>query len=126
MGFFMILGIGTDILEIARIEKSILNDDFLNKVFTEKEINFAKNKARSSEIFAGTFCAKEAISKAFGRGIRGFNFTDIEVLRDELGKPYYVLYGKAKEIANKMGVKKTFLTISHSKNNCVAFCVLEG
>ncbi len=121
----MLLGIGTDILEIKRMEKSISNDRFIERVFTKKEIEFAEKTSRRNEIYAGTFCSKEAISKALGTGIRGFKLTDIEILRDELGKPFVNYHGEAKKIVENMRVENTFLSISHSDTNCVAFCVLE-
>ena len=82
----MILGIGNDIVEIARIEKAISNEKFKKRVYTEKEIEITEKKGSK----AARFSAKEAISKALGTGVRDFNLTDIEILNDELGKPYVV------------------------------------
>lgn len=121
----MVLGIGTDLLEIERIRKSIQRKAFLRRIFTEKEICFASGKKRSAEIFSGTFSSKEAVSKALGTGFREFGFVDIEILRDEWGKPFVQLYNKAKERAEALGVKKIHLSISHTDTHCVTFCVME-
>lgn len=121
----MILGIGTDIIEIDRIDKAIKsNPAFLKKMFTEKEIEkFKENKFRVESI-AGNFAVKEAVSKALGTGIRGFAFKDIEVLRDDLGKPIVNVSNNIKEL---IGTDKYLfnVSISHNKTTAVAFVVLE-
>ncbi len=122
----MIIGIGTDIVEISRIKKTLENDKFIKRVFTEAEIRFAEKTERQVEIYAGTFASKEAVSKALGTGLRKFNLIDIEVLRDELGKPYVILHKNAKTLFDKLKAKELFLSISHSNVNCVSFCVIEG
>ncbi len=122
----MIIGIGTDIVEISRLGKSLENDKFIKRVFTESEISFAEKTERQMEIYAGTFASKEAVAKALGTGIREFNFKDIEVLRDELGKPYVILHKNARIISENLLAKNIFLSISHTDKNCIAFCVMEG
>lgn len=116
-----ILGIGIDIIEIDRIEK-VLNRTprFLDRNFTEKEIEYFKKNNLKSESIAGNFAAKEAISKAIGTGIRGFNLKDIEILRDDLGKPIVNTYNNLKEICIKYSVKEIKVSISHSENYAVA------
>ena len=83
----MIIGIGIDIIEINRIEK-VMNrtSSFIEKSFTNNEIEYFKSKGLKGNVIAGNFAAKEAISKAIGTGFRGFGLKDIEVLRDELRK----------------------------------------
>lgn len=127
----MILGIGTDIIEIHRIKSSVeKNATFITKMFTENEVNYFISRSMNIEVIAGNFSAKEAISKALGTGIRGFSFKDIEVLRDELGKPYVTLHNKANEIAKNIsgesGGYKIHLSISHSKENAISYAILEG
>ncbi len=122
----MIIGIGVDIIEISRFESKLDDLKFLERIFTEHEVDFSEKTKRKAEIYAGTFSSKEAVSKALGTGVRGFSFKDIEIIRDELGKPQVVLHRKAKALAEELGVKKIFLSISHTDNNCTAFCVLEG
>lgn len=120
----MILGIGTDIIEIQRIENAILkNDRFIEKLFSKEEIQMFKKRNMRLEVIAGNFAAKEAISKAIGTGIRNFSLNEIEVLRDELGKPTVKL---SKNIEEIIGVYyKINISISHNKTSAIAFAVLE-
>ena len=88
-----ILDIGIDIIEVERIKKSLnKRGDFLKKVFTDREIEMFESKGNNPQTIAGNFVAKEAISKSLGLGIRGYNFKDIEILRDDLGKPIVNTY----------------------------------
>ena len=78
-----ILDIGIDIIEVKRIEASLSKrGDFLRKIFTDKEIKMFEDKGNNPQTIAGNFAAKEAISKSLGLGIRGYNFKDIEILRE--------------------------------------------
>ena len=121
----MILGIGTDIIEIQRIEEVIKRTpSFLNKSFTDEEIKLFNKKGMRSETIAGNFAVKEALSKAIGSGIRGFNLKDIEVLRDELGKPIVRISQTIKDILNNRDVI-IHATISHNRSDVVAFVVME-
>ena len=87
----MIIGIGNDIIEIERIEKAILKEGFKNKVYTERELENILKRGNRVETYAGIFSAKEAISKAIGTGVRNFALTDLEILNDELNKPYVII-----------------------------------
>lgn len=127
----MIIGIGVDIIEIERVRQAIQNNkNFLRKLFTEKEIDYFISRKMNSEVIAGNFAAKEAVSKALGTGIRGFSFKDIEILRNELGKPDVILHSGAKLIGNKLvgnnNLLKIHLSISHNNSNAIAYSVLEG
>ncbi|MFI3226440.1 MAG: holo-ACP synthase [Clostridia bacterium] len=84
----MFNGIGTDIVEILRIKKAVESEHFMHRVFTKNEIDYAMSKGNPEQSFAGIFCAKESIVKAMGTGFSGVKFHDIEILHDELGKPY--------------------------------------
>ena len=117
----MILGIGNDIIEIARIEKAISNEKFIKRVYTEKEIEIIEKKGNKIASYAGRFSAKEAISKALGTGIRDFNLTDIEILNDELGKPCVIFKNKLKD---RMVDMKIEISISHSKEYATAVAVM--
>ena len=119
----MILGIGNDIVEISRIAKAISNEKFLKRVYTEKEIEIISKKGNSEASYAGRFSAKEAISKALGTGVRNFNLTDIEILNDELGKPFVVFKNDLLEI---MKGKKIEISISHSREYATAIAILIG
>ena len=83
-------GLGTDIIEIARIEKAIARESFLRHVFTEQEQNWLKEKGNQMpQSAAGLFCAKEAVAKALGTGFQnGLRFRDIEIAHTEQGAPY--------------------------------------
>lgn len=127
----MIIGIGVDIIEIERVRQAIQNNkNFLSKLFTEKEIDYFISRNMNSEVIAGNFAAKEAVSKALGTGIRGFSFKDIEILRNELGKPEVILHNGAKLIGNKLignnNSLRIHLSISHNNSSAIAYSVLEG
>lgn len=127
----MIIGIGVDIIEIERVRQAIQNNkNFLSKLFTEKEIDYFISRNMNSEVIAGNFAAKEAVSKALGTGIRGFSFKDIEILRNELGKPEVILHSGAKSIGNKLignnNSLRIHLSISHNNSSAIAYSVLEG
>lgn len=119
----MILGVGTDMVEIGRMEKACRRDAFLKRTFTPEECRQAEGNPSK---LAGNFAVKEAVSKVFGTGFRGFMPGDIEVLRDMLGKPYVVLYGGAKEQAERMGIRRIWVSITNTKETAVAFAVGEG
>lgn len=120
----MVIGIGTDIIEIDRIKEAInRNNNFLEKVFTTKEIEMFKKRNMRTEVIAGNFAAKEAVSKALGTGVRGFSLIDIEVLRDELGKPIVYLSDDIDNIINKQHSLR--ISISHNRTAAIAFAILE-
>jgi holo-[acyl-carrier protein] synthase len=117
----MIVGTGIDILEISRIKSAIeKSEHFLNKIFTNSELKYIINSNLKFERAAGIFCAKEAVSKAIGTGIRGFNWTDIEILKYNKGKPYVILYNNAKKICQNNDICDIIISISHSKCYAVA------
>ncbi|MDF2802910.1 MAG: holo-acyl-carrier-protein synthase [Anaerocolumna sp.] len=119
----MIVGIGTDLIEIDRIVKACENDAFLNKIYTENEQKLAildKNK------LAGNFAVKEAIVKMIGTGFRGIKPIEVEVLRDELGKPFVNLYGGAKEQAKLLGITSIYVSITNVKEYASAVAVGES
>lgn len=119
----MIFGIGCDIIEIDRIANQ--DKRFLDKHFTENERELFIKKNNSPQTIAANFAAKEAFSKALGTGVRGFSLNEVEVLRDELGKPYINAYGKAKEILKNLEIENIFVSLSHSKELAEAFVVME-
>lgn len=119
----MIIGIGTDIAEVKRIEKACRRTSFREKIFTLKEIEQAGGNIIK---LAGDFAVKEAVAKVFGTGFRGFMPGDIEVLRNDLGKPYVVLYGGALQQYNRIQIKNLQVTISNSEEYAVAFAIGEG
>ena len=93
--------IGIDSVEISRIAKSMQNPRFLGYVLGEDELKLIEQKDIPTQSVAARFAAKEAFSKAIGTGLSGISLKDIQVLNDEKGKPYLVLSGTAKEIADE-------------------------
>lgn len=118
----MIRGIGTDIVEISRIEKSLNNPRFLDRNFTDKENEYFNNKKLMQESVASCFAAKEAFLKAIGTGFLDVSIKDIEVLHNDMGKPYIVIYNKLKDV---VGEGKIHLSMSHSKEYATAVVVIE-
>ena len=122
----MVIGIGIDIIEISRIEKIMKRtSSFIEKSFTDNEIDYFKLKGLKGNVVAGNFAAKEAISKAIGTGFRGFGLKDIEVLRDELGKPVVNLSEKIYKLLDKKDFNM-HISISHNKENAIAYAVMEA
>ena len=126
MNFF---GIGTDIVSIDRIKKSLKSKNFLKRIFNEKEILKCKMTIKSTNCFAKRFAAKEAFSKALGTGIaNGINFNEIIVLNKKSGKPYIILVGQTKKTLSKKfkGKKsKISLSLSDEKKYAVAFVTIS-
>jgi holo-[acyl-carrier protein] synthase len=125
----MIIGTGIDITNIERIENLIARwgDLFLGRVFTEREIDWCRRRARPPDCFAIRFAAKEGFLKAIGTGLRGgIRWTDIEVENEPSGKPCFAFHRRAKEIVHDKGVRKAFLTLSHERPFAVAHVLLEG
>lgn len=109
------MALGIDITKISRFEKYINDKKFINRIFSDKEIEIINDKKgkRKLELISGKFSAKESVSKALGTGIRGFDLKDIEILNDDLGKPKINLYNNAYELWNKKNLKKLEISISH-------------
>ena len=121
----MIVGIGNDIIEIERIEKAISKEGFKDKIYTQRELENIKKRGNRAENYAGVFSAKEAISKAIGTGVREFSLTDLEILNDDLGKPYVVVSEKLDKILrNKKEDYQIEISISHSKKDATAMAII--
>lgn len=124
----MVLGIGTDLIEIPRIQHSIdrHGDRFLKRVFTPREIAYCQQKKNAAESFAARFAAKEAGAKALGTGIsRGVGWLELEVLREPGDRPILTLTGRALERARWLGVSTTSLSLSHSRDVALAVVIME-
>lgn len=118
-----IIGVGTDVVEIERVIKSCEKFSFLNKYYTEAERKIIeKRKNRAATNFAG----KEAVVKAFGTGFLNCMPGEIEILRDEYGKPYVNLLGGAKKLAEDRGIVKIHISLSDTDRIATAFVVAEG
>ena len=118
----MTRGVGFDLCEIARMEKLVEDERFLNRFFTEQEVAFIRSKGRNkAQTMAGIFAAKEALTKALGTGLI-FDLREIEVRHTETGQPCYVLSGEA---AEKAGNDRFLLSISHDGGMAGAVCICE-
>jgi len=122
----MIIGIGVDVVEFQRM-KTLLekwNDIFLNKILTQKEIEYCVAKKNIVQHVAARFAAKEAVAKALSIGWSGsFRWKDVEITNDDSGKPSVVLHQELQKILSS---KNIFLSLSHSESTIVAFVVIEG
>jgi holo-[acyl-carrier protein] synthase len=125
----MVVGVGTDLMEIARIEQSVarFGDRFLERVFTAGEIAYCQRKKNAAESFAARFAAKEAGAKALGTGIsHGVSWLELEVTREPSGKPLLRLSGRAADRARTLGVTHISLSITHSRDTALAVVIMEG
>jgi holo-[acyl-carrier protein] synthase len=125
----MILGIGIDIAETARIKGSIerFGEDFLKRILLPEEIDYCMTHKEPALYVAARFAAKEAISKAFGTGIgTDLGWTDMEIQRKETGEPFVVLHGGGKKLFEARGAKSLHITLTHTGNYAAAVAILEG
>ncbi|WP_314666971.1 holo-ACP synthase [uncultured Selenomonas sp.] len=123
----MILGIGSDIIHIPRVARAIVNERFLQRVYTARERAYAESRGKGrAASLAARFAGKEAVLKAFGTGLRDGQLTDVEILPDVLGAPKVHLGGYFAARAAEMGVINAWITLSHERDYAIAYCVLEG
>jgi len=110
------------LVEISRIKKSMLRKGFVDRVFGSAEKVYLGRNGMPAQSAAAAFCAKEAFGKALGCGISGFGMREVEVMHDELGKPYFKLSGRAKQLADirKLNFE---LSITHTKSYAMAVVV---
>lgn len=125
-----IIGTGIDLVENGRVEEMIAKwgDRFLDRVFSGEEQSYSNTKASPIHHLAGRFAVKEAVSKAFLTGIGPiFGWLDIEVERNhDSGAPSVKLHGKAADYAERLGVSRVMISLSHTKSYAVASAVLVG
>lgn len=125
----MILGHGVDLVEVARVGRSVerFGDRFLERVFTEAERIYAGDGPRRDEHLAARFAAKEAVFKALGTGwAQGAGWKDIEVVREASGRPALVLHGKARELSLALGIRRWHLSLTHTGSTAMASAIAEG
>jgi holo-[acyl-carrier protein] synthase len=102
----LVFGVGTDIIEIQRVERALERTDRLKqKIFTPGEIECCEARPRNTRHFAARFAAKEAFLKAMGTGWgAGYRFIDIEIIEDARGRPEVVVSGKVKSFCEAKGI----------------------
>jgi len=122
-----IFGAGIDLIEISRINKSIKNKNFIDRIYSKSEIQKVKSLKNKSSFFAKRFAAKEAFSKAIGTGIsEGISFKEISVVNNIKGKPTIKLSGKTKNIVlKKIKKAKVHLSLSDEKKYAIAMVIIE-
>lgn len=125
----MIVGMGTDLVEIGRIRRSIelYGDRFLNRIYTPLEQAYcAKRGVSAAESFAARFAAKEAAMKALATGMwRGVNWKDFEVSNESSGRPVLRFHGQAQVHAERLRTKGIWISLSHTIDHAIAMVVLE-
>ena len=124
----MIFGIGTDIVDINRINEIDSFDNFAKKILSKNEKKFFENlkEIHKAKYLAKQFAGKEAIAKAFGTGItKTIKFSEIKILRDSNGKPFFEPVGSLKKYMDDLGITKTHVSLSDEKEYAIAFAVLE-
>ena len=125
----MILGIGIDIIEVARVAASHekFGERFLNRILHPAEIAYCLSHKNPAPFLAARFAGKEAISKAFGTGIgAALGWHDMEICRKESGEPFVVLHGKGKELLEKRNARAALISLSHTQVHATAVAVLES
>jgi holo-[acyl-carrier protein] synthase len=125
----LIVGIGIDIVEIEKLRLAMVRrgDRLRNRAFTPGEIEYCEARVTKFQHYSARFAAKEAAFKAIGTGWReGVGWQDVEVVNQLNGKPGLILRGKTLEIANRLGAKIWWISLSHTDHYAVAQVVLEG
>jgi len=124
-----IIGNGVDIVNNLRIKKSIKNNKFINRIYSNKEINDSKKIKNKTNFFAKRFAAKEAFAKSLGTGfVKDLNFKDISIMNNKFGRPEIEINKKIKNILNnKFKIKKfkIFLSLADEKNHSIAFVIIN-
>lgn len=122
----MILGTGTDIIEVERVRKAIEKEALKKKVFSKREIEYCE-KDKSCQSYAARGAAKEAFFKALGTGWRDkMNIYEVEILNDELGKPFIELSGETLKVFEQKGGGQIHVSLSHIKETAIAFVIIES
>ena len=122
-----VIGIGIDLEEISRVERIFSRPRALARVFTSHEITYCQPKRHCFQHLAVRFAAKEAVFKALGTGLSGgLHWIDAEVRNEPSGKPYLVLSGAAKDLADRLGVHTILVSLSHSRQYAIAQVMLLG
>lgn len=120
----MVIGIGTDLMNTARITPLASDDVFFSKIFTEKEIINSKSSENPYRYLAGRFAAKEAVFKAFGIDGNHVRLNEIETLNDKNGAPFVRLHGELRKLAEARGASGIHISLSSDGDLVLAFAVL--
>jgi holo-[acyl-carrier protein] synthase len=124
----LIVGMGVDIAEVARIQAAIekRGQAFLKRIYTQREIAYCEHFRNKFERYAGRFAVKEAAMKALGTGWQhGVRWVDLEVVREKSGRPTLAINGQAGKIAARLGVKHIAVSITHTADQALAQVIFE-
>ncbi len=125
----MILGIGIDLIEVARIQASYekFGERFVSRILHPNEISYCLSHRVPGPFLAARFAAKEAISKAFGTGIGAeLGWRDMEVAKKPSGEPYVVLHDRGQELLKARGARAILISLSHTQEHATAIAILES
>jgi holo-[acyl-carrier protein] synthase len=125
----MILGVGIDIIEVARVQASHerFGERFLNRILLPAEIAYCLSHKMPAPFIAARFAAKEAISKAFGTGIGAhLGWHDLEIGRKPSGEPFVILHGNGQKLLDERIANNLLISLSHTQNYAAATALLEG
>jgi holo-[acyl-carrier protein] synthase len=124
-----IIGVGTDITETERIGRMIERHGelFLNRVYTDEEVRYCRDRKQYIQHYAGRWAAKEAVMKTLGTGwAKGVGWRDIEVVSQKSGAPLIAIHGGAKVVADELGITQILITISHCRAYATATAIAVG
>ena len=124
-----IIGIGTDIVKVSRIKRMMKKypESFAGRILHKHELQIYQQHRQPISFLAKRFAVKEALAKALGTGIaQGVSFVEIEVSNNQHGQPQLTLHGATRELANKLGVKQHFVSLSDEDNYAIAMVLLEA
>ncbi len=125
----VVKGMGVDVMRIDRIERTLerFGQRFLSRVFTPAEVEYCTSRRRVVQHLAGRFAAKEAVYKALGAYVNtGIRWREVEILRGRGGSPQVVLHGAMREAAERGGVQRILISITHEDNICIVVAIAEG
>ena len=126
----MIIGIGIDIVEISRLERTLaqFGDRFRERIFTPREIAYCETVSRRTERYATRFAAKEAARKALGAAtpVSALAWHDVEIISSSEGAPHLEFHGRAAELIESLKVSRGHVSLTHAKEQAIACVILEG
>ena len=123
----MILGIGIDLLQVARMDRWVRQPGLIQRYFHPGEIDDSRKRGKAmAQSLAVRYSAKEALAKAMGIGVQHFSMKEVQVVNNRMGKPEIILHGQAARTFARFGGKRIHLSLSHELDNAVAMVVIEG
>jgi holo-[acyl-carrier protein] synthase len=123
----VILGIGVDLIQVARMDHWVNQEGLLERFFHPGELEDARSRGKSMALsLAVRYAAKEALGKAMGIGVQHFSLKEVQVVNDPMGKPEIRLHGQAQQTFARFGGSRIHLSLTHELDNAIAMVVIEG